>query len=155
MRAKDALGRYGEELAVRHLERLGLVVLDRNWRCKHGEIDIVARDGSTLVIGRSGASGGGYACTATMLSADGNLRWRQLLGDVYCTGAAVELMKRHELAVLGIAVAGLVGCGGDEIDVPDGVSCDATLSAGSDGAYGENDVTLKPPTGIVMRASDV
>jgi putative endonuclease len=50
MRAKDALGRYGEELAVRHLERLGLAVLDRNWRCKHGEIDIVARDGSTLVI---------------------------------------------------------------------------------------------------------
>ena len=50
MRAKDALGKYGEELAVRHLERSGLVVLDRNWRCRHGEIDIVARDGATLVV---------------------------------------------------------------------------------------------------------
>ena len=40
-------GRWGEDLAVRHLERLGLVVLERNWRSRTGEIDIVARDGQT------------------------------------------------------------------------------------------------------------
>jgi putative endonuclease len=45
-----ALGRYGENLAAAHLESLGMVVLQRNYRCKFGEIDIVARDGSTLVI---------------------------------------------------------------------------------------------------------
>lgn len=45
-----ALGQYGENLAVTHLESLGMVVLQRNYRCRFGEIDIVARDGSTLVI---------------------------------------------------------------------------------------------------------
>ena len=49
-RVKGALGRFGEDLAVRQLERAGLEILDRNWRCSEGEIDIVARDGDTLVI---------------------------------------------------------------------------------------------------------
>jgi putative endonuclease len=50
MRAKDVTGRLGEELAARHLIEQGLVVLDRNWRCDVGEVDIVARDGDALVI---------------------------------------------------------------------------------------------------------
>lgn len=50
MRAKDAVGRYGEDVAVRHLAGQGMAVLARNWRCEHGEIDIVARDGNTLVV---------------------------------------------------------------------------------------------------------
>ncbi len=50
VRAKDALGRFGEELASRHLEDDGFVVLARNWRCDLGEVDIVARDGHVLVV---------------------------------------------------------------------------------------------------------
>lgn len=50
MRAKDALGRYGEDVAARHLIAQGIVVLERNWRCEAGEIDIVGRDGRVLVI---------------------------------------------------------------------------------------------------------
>jgi putative endonuclease len=50
MRRSTALGRYGEDIAVAHLQSQGLVILDRNWRCEVGEIDIVAREGSTLVI---------------------------------------------------------------------------------------------------------
>jgi putative endonuclease len=38
------LGALGEQLAVDHLQRLGLVVLDRNWRCRYGELDVVAAD---------------------------------------------------------------------------------------------------------------
>jgi len=45
-----ALGDYGESVAAAHLRSLGMVVLARNWTCRFGEIDIVARDGSTLVI---------------------------------------------------------------------------------------------------------
>ncbi|MBT2439868.1 YraN family protein [Streptomyces sp. ISL-36] len=49
--AKNALGTYGEGLAVRRLTATGMTVLARNWRCgRAGEIDIVARDGDTLVI---------------------------------------------------------------------------------------------------------
>ncbi len=50
MRAKDAVGRYGEQVAARHLQDSGLVILERNWRCRHGELDIVAREGPVLVI---------------------------------------------------------------------------------------------------------
>jgi putative endonuclease len=50
MRAKDTLGRRGEQLAADHLVEEGLEILDRNWRCDIGEIDIVARQGSTVVV---------------------------------------------------------------------------------------------------------
>lgn len=50
MRAKDVLGRHGEDLAAGYLESLGMRVVDRNWRCPEGEIDIVALDGDALVI---------------------------------------------------------------------------------------------------------
>lgn len=50
MRAKDVRGRLGEDLAVAHLIAQGLIVLDRNWRCDLGEVDIVARDGDAVVI---------------------------------------------------------------------------------------------------------
>lgn len=48
MRAKDVLGRRGEDLAAAYLTGKGFVVLDRNWRCWFGELDIVARDGAEL-----------------------------------------------------------------------------------------------------------
>jgi putative endonuclease len=44
------LGAYGEQLAARYLQDRGLQVLDRNWRCAHGEVDLVARDGDCLVF---------------------------------------------------------------------------------------------------------
>ena len=44
------LGRWGEGLAARHLEGLGLIVLTRNWRCREGELDLVATDGRILVV---------------------------------------------------------------------------------------------------------
>ena len=50
VRAKDALGRFGEDVAARHLITDGFVVLERNWRCDIGELDIVARDGRVLVV---------------------------------------------------------------------------------------------------------
>ena len=50
MRAQDGLGQYGENVAAAHLRDAGLTILDRNWRCDIGEIDIVARDGDVLVV---------------------------------------------------------------------------------------------------------
>ncbi|MDI5968498.1 YraN family protein [Streptomyces sp. SL13] len=50
MNAKTALGRYGEDLAVRRLAAAGCVILARNWRRRTGEVDIVAVDGDALVI---------------------------------------------------------------------------------------------------------
>ena len=48
--SKQALGAYGETVAARHLVDAGLVLLERNWRCDEGEIDLVLREGSVLVV---------------------------------------------------------------------------------------------------------
>lgn len=47
-RRRIATGKRGEDLAAAYLERAGYVLLERNYRCLFGEIDIVARDGDTL-----------------------------------------------------------------------------------------------------------
>jgi putative endonuclease len=47
---RRALGSLGEQLAEAHLARLGFSVLERNVRTRHGEIDLIAFDGSTLVF---------------------------------------------------------------------------------------------------------
>ncbi len=56
-------GRFGEDAAASFLEGRGYEIVARNWRCRWGEIDIVARDGDALVfvevksgfVGRFGA----------------------------------------------------------------------------------------------------
>lgn len=97
-RVKGAVGRFGEEVAARRLEAAGLRILDRNWRCAEGEIDIVAVDGATLVIcevkTRSGTAFGDPAeavvgakalrlrrLALRWIAAHG-LGWRQLRFDV-------------------------------------------------------------------------
>jgi putative endonuclease len=47
---RQALGKHGEDLAVAELEQRGYAILDRRYRTKRGEIDIVARDGDTIVF---------------------------------------------------------------------------------------------------------
>jgi putative endonuclease len=42
VRANNAIGAYGERVAVQHLENAGYRIVDRNWRCDLGEIDVVA-----------------------------------------------------------------------------------------------------------------
>jgi len=44
------VGAYGERLAARYLVESGMQILDRNWRCDQGEIDLVAMDDTCLVI---------------------------------------------------------------------------------------------------------
>ncbi len=46
----NAIGRAGEQLAAEHLERLGYEIVERNYRTRWGELDIVARVGATLAF---------------------------------------------------------------------------------------------------------
>lgn len=48
--SRQKLGRWGEQLAAKHLEAEGYELLERNWRCRRGEIDLVARGGDVLVF---------------------------------------------------------------------------------------------------------
>ena len=43
-------GKQGEEIAVSHLRKLGYRILERNYRCPLGEIDVVAKDGEVIVF---------------------------------------------------------------------------------------------------------
>lgn len=79
MRASDALGEYGEQVAVTHLQAAGLAVLERNWRCEAGEIDIVARDGDVLVVCEvKTRSGTGYGSPLEGVTAAKAARLRRL-----------------------------------------------------------------------------
>jgi putative endonuclease len=60
--AKDAVGQYGERVAVAYLTSRGMRLIDRNWRCSAGEVDAILWDGEVLVFAevktrRSGAFG--------------------------------------------------------------------------------------------------
>jgi len=47
---KSPLGQKGEQIAYNYLSKLGYVLLGRNWRFKHKEIDLIMMDGDELVI---------------------------------------------------------------------------------------------------------
>ena len=79
MNAKDELGRLGEQLAADFLEQSELRILDRNWRCPDGEIDIVALERRTLVICEvKTRSSGRYGTPLEAISARKRVRLRKL-----------------------------------------------------------------------------
>jgi putative endonuclease len=92
MRAKDKVGRYGEDIAARYLRDTGFDIVERNWRCASGEIDIVAWDArsSTLVIcevkTRRGLTFGSPLEAVT---------WRKL---ARLRGLAAQWLREHALA---------------------------------------------------------
>lgn len=47
---RRGLGRHGEALAAQHLAAQGYEIVERNWRCAAGELDLVARDGPCLAF---------------------------------------------------------------------------------------------------------
>jgi putative endonuclease len=74
-----ALGAYGERVAVRALTEAGLHVLDRNWRCREGELDVIARDGDALVFCEvKTRTGTGFGHPAEAVTADKRRRLRLL-----------------------------------------------------------------------------
>jgi putative endonuclease len=88
-RARQTLGKIGEDLACRELQRRGYAILTRRYRRRVGELDIVARDGRTLVFvevkARDGLEfgAGGEAVTA--------VKRRRMVG------VAEEYLVRHRL----------------------------------------------------------
>lgn len=67
--SRAEIGALGEQLAVDHLRGLGLQIVERNWRCRYGELDVVAADGRTLVFvevkTRTGDQFGGAVAAVT------------------------------------------------------------------------------------------
>jgi putative endonuclease len=87
---RQSLGKSGEDLAAQELERRGYAILDRRYRTRHGEIDIVARDGETIVFVEVKARATAEFGTA----AEAVTPWKQRqLGSM-----AVDYLARHHLA---------------------------------------------------------
>ena len=67
--SRQQQGNDGEDAALEHLRHHGLVLLERNFRCKVGEIDLIMRDGAALVFvevrKRAGAGFGGALASIT------------------------------------------------------------------------------------------
>jgi putative endonuclease len=106
---KDDLGRRGEQLAAEYLERAGLRILDRNWRCGIGELDIVALEQQVLVVCEvKTRSGLGYGSPIEAVSLNKRLRLRRLAAAWL---AAQGLGWFDEVR---IDVIGLVGNGSGE-----------------------------------------
>ncbi|NCT92235.1 YraN family protein [Cellulomonas sp. APG4] len=96
MRAKDAVGRYGEEVAAAHLVRAGWEVVDRNWRGASGEIDIVALHGEELVVVEvKTRTGTGYGHPAEAVTPAKLARLRRLAG---------QWLAAHELRPRGVRI---------------------------------------------------
>jgi putative endonuclease len=89
MQRKDALGRQGEQLAAEFLTAKGLRILERNWRCSIGEIDIAAADGKALVICEvKTRSGVGFGTPLESVTRQKALRLRRL---------AVQWVRAHDV----------------------------------------------------------
>ena len=100
--AQQALGAYGERVAEAHLVHAGMRLLERNWRCSEGELDLVLLDGAVLVVcevkTRTGAGGPGphEAVTPTKLARLQRLaeRW-QVEHDVRADDVRLDLVAVH------------------------------------------------------------
>ncbi|THF81281.1 YraN family protein [Cohnella fermenti] len=64
-----ATGRAAEEAAAKHLERCGYGIVARNWRCRTGELDLIATDGDALVIAEVRSRRGGATRFGTAIEA--------------------------------------------------------------------------------------
>ena len=113
---RRALGDYGERLAAAHLVAKGFVILDRNWRCSAGEIDVVAADGDTLVVcevkTRSG-SGFGTPLEAITPAKAGRLHrlgWMWVKHHhVRCAGLRVDVVAIVRASGGGFTIDHIVG----------------------------------------------
>lgn len=96
MRAKDGVGAYGERVAARALAEHGLQIIERNWRGRQGEIDIVALDGDELVVVEvKTRSGLGFGHPAEAVTPHKLARLRRL---------AAEWLAEHDVRPAGVRI---------------------------------------------------
>ncbi|WP_459957380.1 YraN family protein [Nocardia sp. IFM 10818] len=79
MASNLALGAHGEELAAQYLRAAGMEIVARNWRCRYGELDLIARDrGVTCFIEVKTRSGLGFGPPAAAVTFEKQQRIRRL-----------------------------------------------------------------------------
>ncbi|MFC4775411.1 YraN family protein [Paenibacillus sp. GCM10023252] len=84
---RQTVGRVGEEAAAAYLLESGHRIVERNWRCRTGELDIIAEYGEILIIVevRARRAGGRFGTAAESVDARKQLQVR-LTSEVYRRG---------------------------------------------------------------------
>ncbi len=101
MARKDVLGRSGEQLAVDHLVGEGYEIVDRNWRCAMGEIDIVAREGrTTVVVEVKTRAGLGFGSPLESITPIKLARLRRLAAAWCAENGAVERLRIDAIGIV-------------------------------------------------------
>lgn len=80
---RTEVGAWGEQLAVEHLRERGLQILARNWRCRRGELDVIAVDPATdtlVFVEVKTRTGDGYGGLAEAVTPQKLGRLRMLAG---------------------------------------------------------------------------
>ena len=93
------IGALGEQLAVEHLAAQGLRVLARNWRCRYGELDVIAQESRTVVfVEVKTRTGDGFGGLAEAVTAQKVRRIRRLAGlwlaeqDSHWSGVRIDVI---------------------------------------------------------------
>lgn len=100
--SRQELGARGEQVAVEYLEALGLRIVQRNWRCRYGELDVIAAEGGSTAVfvevkTRTGDGFGGLPEAVTPVK----LRRIRRLAGLWLTG------QQHRWTGLRIDVVGV------------------------------------------------
>lgn len=80
--SRQELGAIGEQVAVEHLQALGWRILQRNWRCRYGELDVIATDplGTLVFVEVKTRTGDGFGGLAQAVGPQKVRRIRRLAG---------------------------------------------------------------------------
>ncbi len=100
---RQQTGVSGEDLAAAFLERRGWLVLARNWRCRYGEIDLIARDpdGALVVCEVKTRRGLGYGDPLEALTRAKVARLRRLTAEwLHAQDSAVGVVRMDAIGVL-------------------------------------------------------
>jgi putative endonuclease len=102
MTDKDELGRLGEQLAAEYLQQAGMRILDRNWRCASGELDIVAAERRVLVACEvKTRSGLGFGSPLEAVSRRKQARLRRLaIGWIHAHGVLFDEVRVDVIGLL-------------------------------------------------------
>jgi len=107
---RKARGHWGERLAARHLVRRGFTILERNWTVKRGELDIIAKEGDTLVFVEV-RTRRNDAMVSPEESINHNKRMRliNLAREYLCTHDAGDSEVRFDLVAVRYGTLGILG----------------------------------------------
>ena len=105
MAQKQVLGKYGEDVAAQYLNDRGYQIVDRNWRCSTGEIDLVAlHNGRYIFVEVKTRNGTGFGHPFEAITSNKVLRMRKLVAQ-WCS-ANEKAGARVRLDAIAVLISG-------------------------------------------------